>query len=217
MNYKLLIMLIFVISVVSCSVEQPIGGERDEHGCLGAAGYSYDADVGACTRNWELDDNQARAAKVAVDYITPVDGATITEVAVGRCPGCFVVTITSSAYDLYKVTLMDWKAKDLSPEDQEFIDAVANQTALALESARLLDEANRRIERERALIELTNKFALNLDFETLLKTVVRELSQLPMVTDASIYIKPPKETDIPDNGRPSIDEELLSNSSENDE
>jgi len=29
-----------------------IGGNRDEHGCLGPAGYSYDEEIGACVRSW---------------------------------------------------------------------------------------------------------------------------------------------------------------------
>ena len=36
--------------------EQPIGGERDEHGCLGPAGYSWDEEIQACARNWSTTD-----------------------------------------------------------------------------------------------------------------------------------------------------------------
>jgi GAF domain-containing protein len=46
---------------------------------------------------------------------------------------------------------------DFSPDEKEFIEAISNQAALALESARLLDEANKRVERERAIRELTTK------------------------------------------------------------
>ncbi len=82
---------------------------------------------------------------------------------------------------------------DLSLDEKEFIQAVSNQAALAIESARLLDEANKRVEQERALQNLTTKFSQTLDFETLLKTVVKELGQLPMVKEASIHIAPPDE------------------------
>jgi len=54
------------------SVYQPeaIGGQRDAHGCLYPAGYSYSEDIGACVRTWEIDDEgKARAAKAAVDYV----------------------------------------------------------------------------------------------------------------------------------------------------
>ncbi|MFB0964405.1 MAG: hypothetical protein QMC36_01680 [Patescibacteria group bacterium] len=30
-----------------------VGGDRDEHGCIGSAGYSWDADNAKCVRVWE--------------------------------------------------------------------------------------------------------------------------------------------------------------------
>lgn len=87
---------------------------------------------------------------------------------------------------------METQHPDLSPDEREFLDAISTQAALALESARLLEDANRRVEQEQALRNLTTKFAQILDFESLLQTVVEELGQLPLVTQASIYIAPPE-------------------------
>ena len=92
--------------------------------------------------------------------------------------------------------------EELNPEEREFIDAISTQAALALESARLLDEANKRLEREQTLHQLTTKFAQTLDFEILLQEVVLELSQLPQVKEASIFVSPPSENDTPQNGNP---------------
>ncbi len=78
-----------------------------------------------------------------------------------------------------------------SKEELDFIEAVGNQAALALESARLLQDTQYRAEREQALNELTTRFARTLDFESLLQTVVRELGQLPKVSEVSIHIVPP--------------------------
>lgn len=86
---------------------------------------------------------------------------------------------------------------DLSEEDLEFVEAVSNQAAIALESARLLDEANRRVEQERALQELTNRFSRSLDFETLLRTIVEEIGQIPLVRETSIHITPPEMLEQP--------------------
>jgi len=80
---------------------------------------------------------------------------------------------------------------DFSPDEKEFIEAISNQAALALESARLLDEANKRVERERAIRELTTEFARALDFESLLQTIVEEIGQIPLVKETSIHITPP--------------------------
>ncbi len=79
-----------------------------------------------------------------------------------------------------------------SPDELEFIQAVSSQAALALESARLLEEAQDRAQREQTLNELTTRFARTLDFDTLIQTVVRELGQLPNVNEVSIHISPPE-------------------------
>ncbi|MGD2027765.1 MAG: GAF domain-containing protein [Anaerolineales bacterium] len=85
---------------------------------------------------------------------------------------------------------------ELSPEEREFIEAISNQTALALESARLLDEANKRVEQERAIRKLTADFSRSLDFETLLHTVVEELGRIPLVKETSIHVKPPENFEL---------------------
>jgi len=46
-----------------------IGGDRDEHGCLIAAGYGFDAEVGACLRAFEMTADIKRAAKIAVQKV----------------------------------------------------------------------------------------------------------------------------------------------------
>lgn len=74
--------------------ESSIGGQRDEHGCLGPAGYAYDENVSACIRSWELNDNQKQAAAIAVNHIGPTYATTVLEVLVARCPGCFVVQLS---------------------------------------------------------------------------------------------------------------------------
>lgn len=90
----------------------------------------------------------------------------------------------------------DTEQPELSSDDKEFLDAITNQAALALESARLLDEANKRVEQERALRNLTTRFSQTLDFDTLLQTIVKEIGQLPLVKQASIHVAPPKEQPV---------------------
>jgi GAF domain-containing protein len=90
----------------------------------------------------------------------------------------------------------DTEQTELSTDDKEFLDAITNQAALALESARLLDEANKRVEQERALRSLTTRFSQTLDFDTLLQTIVKEIGQLPLVRQASIHVVPPNEKEI---------------------
>jgi hypothetical protein len=57
---KILILLVgfgFITALVYILIslapeENRIGGDRDEHGCLTAAGYSWNADEQACVREW---------------------------------------------------------------------------------------------------------------------------------------------------------------------
>lgn len=49
--------------------DETVGAQRDEHGCLTPAGYAFDADIGACIRAFEMTDDIARAAALAVDEV----------------------------------------------------------------------------------------------------------------------------------------------------
>ena len=71
------------------------------------------------------------------------------------------------------------------------VEAVADQMALAIENARLLDETQQRAEREQALSEVTTRFTRSLDIDTLLQTAVRELGQLLQADEISVYLGTP--------------------------
>ena len=94
--------------------ENLIGGQTDEHGCLGAAGYSWNKDVKACIREWELNEDQKKAAKIAVEYVNPMKGVTIKSVDVARCPGCFQVNLIlglNAGEKEVSVPLENWQVK----------------------------------------------------------------------------------------------------------
>jgi GAF domain-containing protein len=59
---------------------------------------------------------------------------------------------------------------------------------MALENARLLEETERRARREQLLGEMTAQFTQSLDMDTLLRSAVRELGQLPNVAEASVHV-----------------------------
>jgi len=91
--------------------EKIIGGTRDEFGCLGTAGYTYNEEVNACIRNWELDDVLKEAAKVAVES-TEKEKLTVVEVAQNECEGCFVIKLQDEDYNILEITLKDWLVQD---------------------------------------------------------------------------------------------------------
>ena len=101
--------------------------------------------------------------------------------------------------------LLEATRDNWSPDELEFVEAISNQAALALESARLLEETQRRVEREQTISRMTTQFSRTLDFDTLMKMIVRELGQLPNVQEASIHIAPPETIKQEDASLPSED------------
>lgn len=92
---------------------QQIGGDTDEGGCLVSAGYKYDSNVKACIRDFELDDNTKRAAKVVVEAIGAKNGLTIVSVESLKCVGCYIVSVKDR--DTYRdITITSWEIHDTS-------------------------------------------------------------------------------------------------------
>ena len=113
------LLVLSVVFVSGCTTQQPpedsekplIGGERDEHGCLGPAGYTWNEGVGACIRTWELDDNQTTAAGIAVERAGKVYATTVSEVIDEECEGCFTVKLQQGEFrDAVTVDVIDWTA-----------------------------------------------------------------------------------------------------------
>lgn len=76
----------------------------------------------------------------------------------------------------------------LSLDEQNWIQEIATQTALALENARLLDESQSAAMREKFVTESTNKIWSSSTIDGVLQTAVRELGQILDVTEATIEI-----------------------------
>lgn len=54
MRYLLIILLLAVLMINGCNTnERVIGGDKDEHGCLGSAGYQWCPSNEKCQRMWE--------------------------------------------------------------------------------------------------------------------------------------------------------------------
>jgi hypothetical protein len=91
----------------------PIGGQRDEHGCLGPAGYTWNETIGACVRPWEIKIGMGEAARIAVDYLGQGYATTVTDVAGSECIGCFTVTIEQGEdRERTQVTMKNWIVTD---------------------------------------------------------------------------------------------------------
>ena len=92
-----IIILIVVVLVASIIVVRngqepsPIGGERDEHGCLGPAGYTWNETLEVCLREWEVTGNDRQILEYAMRYTTKQYGRTVTNISKGDCEDCFTV------------------------------------------------------------------------------------------------------------------------------
>jgi GAF domain-containing protein len=76
--------------------------------------------------------------------------------------------------------------------DRLLVAEVADQIGLALENSRLLQDAQRRAVHEQMLSNLTTRLGQSVDADALLQTTVRELRQLPDVTEVSVFLAPPE-------------------------
>jgi len=82
-----------------------------------------------------------------------------------------------------------------SGAEKEMIERIASQVALAIENARLLEESQRRAQKEQTVNEFSNRFSRSLDVDALLQSAVRELHRLPSVSEVSVYIEPASKTE----------------------
>lgn len=84
-----------------------------------------------------------------------------------------------------KATGQPWNEQEKNLAQQ-----VANQVALALENARLLEEMRERAERERILAEITARVRETLDMETILRRAADETRQAFLLPEVVIQILP---------------------------
>lgn len=109
-------------------------------------------------------------------------------------PGRLNIPITLRGQRIGAIALRRTGENPWNDTDRSLALEIASQVGLALENARLLDDAQRRAAQEQSLNELTTRLSRSLDPDTLLQTAVRELHQLPNVSEVSVYISPPRST-----------------------
>lgn len=82
--------------------------------------------------------------------------------------------------------------QELSPEETAFAEAVTQQTAIALENARLLEETQRHAREEQKLNELGEQFSQARTIDEILQSAVMGLGDLPSVSEVSIHLIAPE-------------------------
>jgi GAF domain-containing protein len=85
----------------------------------------------------------------------------------------------------------------LAPDEMILVDALAAQTAQALENARLLEATQRQVGRERMLNQMSSSFTSAFEVDDILRMAAQELGKLPNVAEVSVLLNPPEVNDAP--------------------
>jgi GAF domain-containing protein len=87
-----------------------------------------------------------------------------------------------------------------TPEETALLQTLTDQLGVALESARLYQDTQRRAAREQMLSRMTADFARSLDIDTILQTAVRELGQTFPAGEISVLVGSPDDAASRANG-----------------
>ena len=71
------------------------------------------------------------------------------------------------------------------------VQSISERAALALENARLLENATRRAEQEETIAHITTQIGSSSDFNRILQTTIQELGQALGVSRTFIQLSPP--------------------------
>jgi GAF domain-containing protein len=116
------------------------------------------------------------------------------------------VSISLRGLRLGKMVLKrDENATPWTEEEKNLLAQASEQVALALENARLYEEAQAHARREQAINTLTASLSRSLDVETLLRSAVKQLGEVEGVWDVAIHIQSPQASQVDAPGLPAED------------
>jgi transcriptional regulator with GAF, ATPase, and Fis domain len=109
-------------------------------------------------------------------------------------PATLRVPITFRGHPLGSITLRkEGEQSGWSYEEIQVVHTIVTQFSLALENARLLEETQRRAERERRISEITARIRSSNDPQVILETAATELRNALKVTHSQVIINPAPE------------------------
>jgi GAF domain-containing protein len=132
-------------------------------------------ETGSC-REYEYSSQSARAAETE-------EGSQASEQTME-------IPIQLRGQQLGSMMLETTPGRVFSQDEQSLIQAVINQTALALENARLLDETRQRADQETISANISSKIWSTTNIDAILSTALQELSRSLGVEEGSIELWP---------------------------
>ncbi|MBM2848482.1 MAG: putative rane protein, partial [Anaerolineales bacterium] len=89
------------------------------------------------------------------------------------------------------IELHGWRTSAIGPEEQAILDTIATQISVALESAALFQDAQRRRNREQLINEITYRMRATLDPAAIVQSGIRELGRALGATEVVVKLQPP--------------------------
>ena len=88
-----------------------IGGQKEKHGCLISTGYSWNESLKTCIREWELNQDERKAAKFAVSHMSFY--TTINDVKTLDCYGCYDIEIKrNDNEEMIFIKIRNWRISE---------------------------------------------------------------------------------------------------------
>jgi GAF domain-containing protein len=89
------------------------------------------------------------------------------------------------------IELHGWRTSAIGPEEQAILDTIATQISVALESAALFQDAQRRRNREQLINEITYRMRATLDPAAIVQSGIRELGRALGASEVVVKLQPP--------------------------
>mgnify|MGYP000905716332 CR=1 FL=1 len=102
-----------------------LGGDTDTHGCIGSAGYSWDAVLNTCARPWEAETTFGWAEKMKITTRLTVDTFEAERNITREEAAAFIArSFEMNIFPARITTLMEWQPVDKSQIAPEFTSSV---------------------------------------------------------------------------------------------
>ncbi len=87
--------------------------------------------------------------------------------------------------------ILDLESVALTPEEMTFVQSIAAQAALAMETVRLIEQTQRKAYQEQRLNQISASFSRSVNIEDILQITVNEIGHLPSVSEVLIELSSP--------------------------
>jgi len=158
-----------------------VGGERDEHGCLVAAGYNFNEYIGACARQFEMTPDIEAAARMAVASVGQEYALTVVSFNSYEEPGAYDIVLERGEQRERKTVYIRDGQVGLPPnhEEAEMTAFQFMQDIVAIAPPNINPEASARI------------------YQTLTSAARAEVNEATLARDMAAFAKI---QDVPDQG-----------------